>query len=460
MGRGGRELRFRWEAKTVTEATNLTADTPAPRFRPYRDYRDSGVEWLGGIPSHWEVKKWRYCCHVTGGQISPDDEGFRQKVLIAPNHIESGTGRLLHLETAHEQGAISGKYLVAPGDIIYSKIRPALNKACISTGDWLCSADMYPVSITESRLETRFLLYFMLSAPFVQLMVDQSMRVAMPKVNRDKLAACPLLVPDPVEQRAIADFLDRETAKIDALVARKERLIELLQEKRTALITRAVTRGLDPNVLMKDSGVEWLGEVPAHWGTKRIKRLFRHRKRQGFPEQTVLSVYRDYGVIEKSSRDDNFNRTPEDLDTYQLVNPGDLVINKMKAWQGSLGISSLSGITSPDYVVYTPDHEENDRFLHHFLRCKLFASVYLTISNGIRPSQWRIEPERFENLVVFLPPPAEQDQIATFVDAETTKIDALVAKVYEALDCLMEFRTALISAAVTGQIDVREAVAR
>ena len=122
------------------------------------------------------------------------------------------------------------EYLVAPGDIIYSKIRPALNKVCISSGDWLCSADMYPVSITESRLQTRFLLYFMLSAPFVQLMVDQSMRVAMPKVNRDKLAACPLLVPDPAEQWAIAAFLDRETAKIDALVARKERLIELLQE--------------------------------------------------------------------------------------------------------------------------------------------------------------------------------------------------------------------------------------
>ena len=112
----------------------------------------------------------------------------------------------------------------------------------------------------------------------------------------------------------------------------------------------------------------------------------------------------------------------------------------------------------PDYVVYTPDHEANERFLHHFLRCKLLASVYLTISNGIRPSQWRLEPERFEDLIVFLPPPAEQDQIATFVDAETTKIDALVAKIYEAIDCLMEFRTALISAAVTGKIDVREAM--
>ena len=170
---------------------------------------------------------------------------------------------------------------------------------------------------------------------------------------------------------------------------------------------------------MKDSGVEWLGEMPVHWDAKKVKRLFAHTKRQGFPELTVLSVYREYGVIEKSSRDDNFNRTPEDLDIYQLVNPGDLVINKMKAWQGSLGISSLSGITSPDYIVYAPDHEANETFLHHFLRCKLLASVYRAMSNGIRPSQWRLEPERFEELVVFLPPSVEQDQIAAFLDHQT-----------------------------------------
>ena len=261
------------------------------------------------------------------------------------------------------------------------------------------------------------------------------------------------------EQCGIATFLDRETAKIDALVETKERLIELLQEKRTALITRAVTRGLDPNVPMKDSGVEWLGEFPAHWNTEKIKYLFERRKRQGFPRLTVLSVYREYGVIEKSSRDDNFNRTPEDLDVYQLVKPGDLVINKMKAWQGSLGVASLSGITSPDYVVYAPGHESNARFLHHLLRCKLMASVYLSNSNGIRPNQWRLEPERFEDLSLLLPPRAEQDQIAALLDREMASIDALTAKVRTAIDHLKEYRTALISAAVTGKIDVRKEAA-
>lgn len=242
------------------------------RLRPYVEYRDSTVGWLGEIPAHWEVRRFRHCCSIRKGQTDPRDDRFNDLVLIAPNHIESETGRLLFLETAEEQAAISGKYLVQEGEIVYSKIRPALNKACIAQGDWLCSADMYPIRV-ERLLDAQYLLYFLLSEPFVRLMVDESMRVAMPKVNRETLNACPLLAPPPSEQRDIVAFLDRETAKIDALVARKERLIELLEERRAALINRAVTKGLTLAVALKDSGVECLGQAPGHWEVKRLMYL-------------------------------------------------------------------------------------------------------------------------------------------------------------------------------------------
>ncbi len=222
----------------ITRAVTRGLDPTVP-------VKDSGVKWLGEIPAHWGVMRWRYCCRIKAGQVAPKDEQFREMTLIAPNHVESGTGRVLYTESAEEQGAISGKYLVAPGNIIYSKIRPALNKLCVATGSWLCSADMYPVSITDSRLQTRFLLYFMLSEPFVRLMVDESMRVAMPKVNRDTLAGCPILVPPLVEQLPIVAYLNHETDKIDALIAKVREAIDHLNELRTALISVTVTGKID-----------------------------------------------------------------------------------------------------------------------------------------------------------------------------------------------------------------------
>jgi type I restriction enzyme S subunit len=229
-----REKRISTITRAVTKG--LAPDVPM---------KDSGVGWLGAIPVHWEVKKWRYCCHVTEGQVPPDDDQYRDRIMIAPNHVESGTGRILFTQTADEQGAISGKYLVRPGDLIYSKIRPALNKACIAGGDWLCSADMYPVKVTESDLHARYLLYFVLSDPFVRMAVDESMRVAMPKVNRESLAACPVPIPPPSEQDSITMFLDGEAARIDALVAEVHDAIDRLEEFRSALISAAVTGKID-----------------------------------------------------------------------------------------------------------------------------------------------------------------------------------------------------------------------
>lgn len=178
--------------------------------RPYPEYRDSGIEWLGKVPASWQVKRMKYCCRIAEGQVDPKDESVNDRVLIAPNHIESGTGRILQTETAAEQGAISGKYEVKAGEVIYSKIRPALNKACIAKGEWLCSADMYPLLPTR-ELSARFFLYYLLSEPFVRLMVDESMRVAMPKVNRDTFLASPGLVPPRAHQEAIVTTL---TAKL------------------------------------------------------------------------------------------------------------------------------------------------------------------------------------------------------------------------------------------------------
>jgi type I restriction enzyme S subunit len=213
-------------------------------LNPDAPMKDSGIEWLGDVPAHWELVAFRRVAQIEEGQVSPTDENFSDWILIAPNHIESGTGRILSLETAADQGAISGKYRVRAGEVIYSKIRPALNKVCLAEIDCLCSADMYPIRIVNS-LSAEYLVYLMLSQSFVKLMVDESMRVAMPKVNRDTLYGCRIVVPPLEEQESIIAHIHSEAGKYDALTAEAQRTVALLQERRAALISAAVTGKID-----------------------------------------------------------------------------------------------------------------------------------------------------------------------------------------------------------------------
>jgi len=203
----------------------------------------------------------------------------------------------------------------------------------------------------------------------------------------------------------------------------------------------------------RDTGIQWLGSVPSHWRAAPFWSLFRRTKRTGFPEAELLSVYRDYGVIRKSDRDDNFNNPSDDLNSYQIVRPGDLVINKMKAWQGSLGISSINGIVSPAYFVFEPLHDETSRYLHYLLRSPPLAAGFMTISKGIRPNQWDIDPDHLSQLSVSLPPNAEQIAIVTFLDRETAKIDASIEGQRRLIELLQEKRQAVISHAVTRGLD-------
>lgn len=198
---------------------------------------------------------------------------------------------------------------------------------------------------------------------------------------------------------------------------------------------------------------DWLESAPAHWGAKPIGRIFRRVKRTGFPAEELLSVYRDFGVVPTDSRDDNFNKPSEDLTLYQLVRVGDLVLNKMKAWQGSVAVSEVQGIVSPAYFVYQRVHPlqspVQSKYLHYLIRSPIYVTQYLSRSKGIRVNQWDLDPESFQRMDVLLPPPKEQEQIARFLDHQTAKIDRLIDKQQQLIALLKEKRQAVISYAVT-----------
>jgi len=213
-------------------------------LNPHAPTKPSGIEWLGDVPEHWSVKGFQRCVSIAEGQVDPKVPGFSDMILIAPNHIESGTGQLLNLEVADEQGAISGKYFCKGGDVIYSKIRPALRKVCIAPHDCLCSADMYPMH-AHSGLTNEFLFRWILTEQFSAFAVLESDRVAMPKINRESLKEVRFAIPPITEQQSICNFIASKTKEFDGLGTEAQRGIELLQERRTALISAAVTGKID-----------------------------------------------------------------------------------------------------------------------------------------------------------------------------------------------------------------------
>ena len=206
--------------------------------------KDSGLEWIGEVPAHWTLMKFGRIARVTEGLVDPRIEPYRSMPLFAPNHVESGTGRLLAVESAVEQDAESGKYLCKAGCVVYSKIRPALSKVIVAPTDGLCSADMYPLTCTD-RARPRWLFYLMLAQAFTAWAVLESDRVAMPKINRESLADLVVAVPPVFEQDSIVSSIEAHLPRVDALIQRVNSSIALLKERRAALITAAVTGQID-----------------------------------------------------------------------------------------------------------------------------------------------------------------------------------------------------------------------
>ena len=399
--------------------------------------KDSGVQWLGEIPSHWDVKRFKFLATVRNGQIDPTLDEFLQCTLVAPNHIESGTGSLLEASSAEDQGAQSGKVPFKAGDVLYSKIRPNLHKVCLAPFGGICSSDIYPI-VPNTRTEACYLLYTMLSTGFRQLTVLDVMGATIPRIDHESLMQITLPLPPLHEQRAIASYLDRETARIDRLIDKTEALNALLSEKRVALISRAVTKGLEAGAEMKESGVQWLGEIPAHWDIRNFKYIARLEYGDSLKAEDRVNdevpVFGSNGVVGSH----NLSNT---------LAPAIIVGRK-----GSFGKVNYSNVPvfaiDTTYFVDERTTSENLRWVYYFLQ---ILELDKTSKDSAVPGLGREEVYSLRSAV---PPLHEQRAIAEYLDRETARIDALIKKNDELIALLREKRTALISAAVTGKIEV------
>ena len=420
-------------------------------FKSYPTYKPSSVDWLGDIPAHWEVKRLRNTVQrCQNGVWGTEPSGENDIVCVRVADFDR-TGLRANMDKPTFRSIESGviqTHSLYPGDlllegsgggekqpvgavVLFDSEKPAVCSNFI--------AQLRPLNGFESRFLT-YLHFTLYSARVNVRSIKQSTGIQ----NLDKasyLNEAAALPPLP-EQRAIAAFLDRETARIDELVSRKERLIKLLQEKRTALVTRAVTQGLDPNAPMKDSGVEWLREIPAHWEVKRLKFLASMRAGAGILG-TEIEDMGDYPVF-----GGNGIRGYTSSFTHDGEHP---LIGRQGALCGVINLASgRFWATEHAVVVDAAENVETDYLTYTLIAMSLNRLAQSAAQPGLNI-------EVIGNVSAPLPPVPEQRAIAAFLDQETAKLDGLTIKVREAIDRLKELRTALISAAVTGRIDVREA---
>jgi type I restriction enzyme S subunit len=346
------------------------------------------------------------------------------------------------------------------GDVLVAKITPCFEngKGALVSGTLggvgFGTTELYVLTPTPD-LDGRFL-YFITASPIFRRLGEASMTGAagQKRVPEDFVRDFRIQVPPLSQQRAIADYLDRETARLDALVAAKEQVLVLLAEKRRAVVTHAVIRGLDPSVPLHDSGIPWLGEVPAHWEIGRARWLFRERdQRSETGEEELLTVSHITGVTLRSEKDVNMFEA-ETTEGYKICLSGDLVINTLWAWMGAMGVSPVSGIVSPAYNVYQPESRLEPSYVDALVRLPVFAQEVTRFSKGVWSSRLRLYPEGF--FEVFLPVPSlrEQRDIVSHVAREVEKLDDLRAATERTTALLKERRATLIAAVVTGQLQV------
>ncbi len=274
------------------------------------------------------------------------------------------------------------------------------------------------------------------------------------ELSTDELKS--LLVPHPSlpDQSAVADYLDKETLRLDGLLAAKKRVLDLLAEKRRALITRAITQGLDGSISLRDSGVPWLGKIPAHWEIERTRWLFQERdERSQTGDEELLTVSHLTGVTPRSEKDVNMFEA-ETTEGYKICWKGDLVINTLWAWMGAMGISPVKGIVSPAYNVYRPGSRLEPDYVDALVRMPIFAQEVTRYSKGVWSSRLRLYPEGFFETFLPVPPLNEQRAIVAHMATETKKLTAMRIATERTIALLKERRAALVGAAVTGEMDL------
>lgn len=428
-------------------------------YQGYQQYKDSGVEWLGDIPEHWEQKRFKFSVNLINNKIEAENSNLSYMGL---EHIESWTGKRIEDKNASSEGV--GSHFV-PNDVLFGKLRPYLAKVYLSDIEGLASTEAL-VLRCKNNIFPKFLKYYILSRDFINIVDSSTFGAKMPRASWDFIGNLFFIFPPLHEQQKIAQFLDYKTKQIDELIKKKETLIEKLDEKRTALISHAVTKGLDSSVPMKDSGIEWLGDIPKHWTILKLGRLCDVTKLTGFeytkkwqtdPQGEIIAL-RGFNIKNNQLILNDVEKITSELSNELLrskLYAGDIVF----PCTGTLGEGAIIDEDNQYHInqniaKISPLKNIDRKFLLLLLCSKnMRYQIELYNSSGLQPV---LLIGTIRSLIISIPDFSEQKQIAEYLDQKTTKIDLQKAKIKQAIELLKEYRTSLITNAVTGKIDVRQ----
>ncbi len=437
------------------------------RLNPYPRMKDSGVPCFGEVPAHWGVRQLGRIGRFSKGNGGTKEDDVPEGVpcirygdlYTRHNFFIERSRSCITAERASEYTPIlyGDLLFAASGETIEEIGKSSVNlikSRARCGGDVLLFRFAIPV-------DARFMGYATgcPQAAFQKSCMGRGITVM--HIYGDQLKYMWVPVPPLPEQTAIVRFLDYVDRRIRRYIRAKRELIELLEEQKRAIIHRAVTRGLDPNVPLKPSGVEWLGDVPEHWEVRRTKTVFRLRtEKSGVRHgRELLSIYTHIGVRPRKDLEQKGNKAST-TDDYWIVKHGDLIANKLLAWMGAIGVSHYDGVTSPAYDILMPVVDLASDYYHHLFRTKLYLQQFKQRSRGIMDMRLRLYFDQLGQIPVPVPPADEQRAIVHYYDDATEDADRTIDRTRREIGLLREYRTRIIADVVTGKLDVREPAAR
>lgn len=417
-----------------------------------RKMKDSGIEWIGDIPEGWEVSQLKYATRWKSEKGCPDAPvlSLYRDFGVVPKDSRNDNHNVTSLDTSNYK-------VVDIGDLVINKMKAWQGSMAVSDYRGIVSPAYHVCSITSNKVNKRYLHHLLRNPAYLPEYVRLStgMRIGQWDLGFDDFKNIPFLIPPFDEQAKIADYLDNGCTSLDSILDKTHSSIEEYKKLKQAVITQAVTKGVRGKREMKDSGVEWISEIPANWTVKRGKQLFSEtNERSETGSEELLTVSHITGVTPRSQKNVNMFKS-ESLVGYKICHNGDLAANTMWMWQGAIGVSKFHGVISPSYNTYR--QKTNDyyfEYLDFLLRIRPLIDAYTIHSTGITLSRLRLYPDSFLSLYFIVPPITEQKEIADYLDTKCAEIDRLIAKKEQLVKELESYKKSLIYEVVTGKREV------